>query len=184
MDDRLFNEADGQTPTQTKAPLSETTPRMDDRNKIESTRPGADRRRASRGPRPTERTKALPFVPRSVLLQTEQTRRARVSGRVTRTSFVDGCATSIGHAPRVGRNVRSTDCPVGVSLAFGRVKTRGEKNGHGREPTDLPRSRSTFSRFLSTARLPSREKTALSIFDGLLSHEPSKRMRVKKSGGS
>lgn len=139
MDDRLFNEADGQTPTQTKAPLSETTPRMDDRNKIESTRPGADRRRASRGPRPTERTKALPFVSRSVLLQTEQTRRARVSGRVTRTSLVDGCATSIGRAPRVGRNVRSTDCPVGVSLAFGRVKTRGEKKWT-RTRTDGPPS--------------------------------------------
>lgn len=163
-----FNEADGQTPSQIKAPLRETTPRMDDSGiKLKSLDrvPTDDALHADRVPWPNER-KRQPFVPWSVYLPNQ--RRARASPDASRSAHVvvDGCATSsIGHAPR-GRNVRSTDGTRCVSRVPTSKDSRGKKIGRGREPTDTRgRSRSTFSLFFTPSRIRGRRVDHVASID-------------------
>ena len=174
-----------------------------DGNKIEITRPGADRRRAPRGPRPTERkhVRSFPLSLRRPSVSRTNVARARLTARRVQPSDDD---VVVDETPTVG-SVRAVDrrTPRGVSractvYAFStskdskKLKFHFFSNGRRREPTDPPKvpDRSTFCFFRAECRPdddcdakcppPPEKKTGFGIFiQSLASCERSKSIRVK-----
>jgi hypothetical protein len=167
-----------------------------DGNKIEITRPGADRRRAPRGLRPTERTRRS-FV-RSSLRRPSVSRtnvaRARLTARPTirrrrRDTHRRHCFWRSTERPGVClarvQSTRSRRVKIRKKIKFHFVFS---PNGRRREPTDPPKvpdRRFAFSApsvdpTMDAKCPPSPEKkNGVRDFQSLASCEPSKSTRVK-----